>query len=125
MATWQEIGQDNFEAARELYINGRYRSSVSRFYYAAYAALTGEPLKTSFQPKSDREAPDHAHMPEWIKNYLTRFSPRQRADMAKLIRQLYEARIGADYKLRTTDEKTARDSRRNAVALLQYLEEDK
>ena len=88
MPTWKEIGQDNFRAARELYQAGHYRSSVSRFYYAAYAVLTEELLKTSFQPKADREAPDHAHMPEWIKTYLSRLSLRERLELSKLIRQL-------------------------------------
>ena len=42
MATWQEIGQDNFRAGRELIEAKRYRSSVSRFYYAAFSVLTHE-----------------------------------------------------------------------------------
>ena len=42
MATWREIGQDNFRAAVELYEIGWYRSAVSRFYYAALAVVTDE-----------------------------------------------------------------------------------
>ena len=36
MATWQEIGIDNFRAAVALYDCGYYRNATSRFYYAAF-----------------------------------------------------------------------------------------
>ena len=122
MATWREIGRENFRAARGCYQAQQYRSSVSRFYYAAYSVLTHELLLASFLPKADREAPDHAHLAEWIKTYLTSVSPRKRQEMASLIRQLYEARLVADYRLRTVDEVTARDSRRAALIIFRYLE---
>ncbi len=122
MATWQEIGVDNFRAGRELFDTKRYRSSVSRFYYAAFSVLTHELLQTSFQPKEEREAPDHLHMAEWIKTYLTKYSLRQRTDIAAAVRRLYESRLAADYRLRTVDELTAREARRDAVLVFTYLE---
>lgn len=42
MATWQEIGIDNFQAAVALYDGGFYRNAANRFYYAAFSALTHE-----------------------------------------------------------------------------------
>ena len=122
MATWQEIGQDNSRAGREMFEAGRYRSSVSRFYYAAFSVLTYELLQTSFLPKDERETPDHSHMAEWLKTYLTKYTLRQRIDMAAAIRRLYENRLAADYRLRTVDERTARDARRDAVLVFTYLE---
>lgn len=122
MATWQEIGVDNFRAGRELFDAKRYRSSVSRFYCAAFSVLTHELLQTSFLPKEERETPDHAHLPEWIKTYLTKYTLRQRTDMASAVRRLYERRLAADYRLRTVDEQTAREARRDAVLVFTYLE---
>lgn len=63
-------------------------------------------------------------MAEWLKTYLTKYTLRQRTDMAAAIRRLYERRLAADYRLRTVDEQTAREARRDSVLVFTYLEVD-
>ena len=50
MATWQEIGIDNFRAAVALYDGGYYRNATSRFYYAAFSVLTSELIRRGARP---------------------------------------------------------------------------
>ena len=57
MATCQEIGIENFQAGRELLNGGRYRSSVSRFYYAAFCVLTHELSLVGVDFGGDQETP--------------------------------------------------------------------
>lgn len=42
MATWAEVSLESYEAALVLLGEGHYRSSISRAYYAAYAAVTAK-----------------------------------------------------------------------------------
>lgn len=105
MATWQEIGIDSFRAGRELIDNGRYRSSVSRFYYAAFSLLTHELSESGADFGDDQETPNHKGLPKLI----------------AIIRRLYSARISADYQRRTTDEVITRSMMRDAATLFRLL----
>ena len=42
MADWSDLARDSLQAANEWLSTSRYRSCVSRAYYAAYAAVTSE-----------------------------------------------------------------------------------
>lgn len=73
MATWQEIGQDNFRAAVALYDGGYYRNAVSRFYYAAFAVLTHELIRRGARPafRDGRATPGHAQLALLVRTYFT------------------------------------------------------
>jgi len=118
VATWQEIGTDNLRAATLLYLNGRYRSSVSRSYYAAFSLLTHTLLQDGASFGDNQEAPSHRSLPKLIKQHL---ALRNTRESVAITRRLYAARIAADYQRRTTDEATARDVRRDLAQLLRYL----
>lgn len=121
MATWQEIGIKNFQAAQELYDGRHYRSSVSRFYYAAFSALTVEIARRGVVFPQNRETPSHAQLPQLIVRHLTQFSETRRGNIARVTARLYRSRLDADYSLTRVDKRSAGDALRDAAAILEYL----
>ena len=120
MPTWQEIAVENFQSARELMAVKRYRSSVSRFYYAAFSIVT-EKLSEQGIAFGEQETPNHKALPKLIKLHLP-LESRAKSDCVSITRRLYAARIAADYRLQTTNEAVAREARRDAALLFRYLE---
>lgn len=92
MVTWQEIGLENFQTARALYQSQRYRSSVSRAYYAAFSVLTHTLNAHGVYFGEQQETPNHKGLS-----------------------------LAADYQRRTTDAMTARDAMRDAAALFRLV----
>lgn len=92
MATWHDIAVDNFQAARELYQGRdgkpRYRSSVSRSYYAAFCLITSELRKAGVSFETGQETPSHKGLPKLMKLSLPQTNP-QKLEMVTLIRRLY------------------------------------
>ncbi len=121
MATWQKIGQDSFDAAQMLYEQQRYRSSVSRSYYAAFSVITHILVETGVRFGGLQETPTHQSVPKLMKQYLA-LSNRPMAGSIAIIRRLYARRIAADYQRRTTDAVIAREAIRDVVTLFRYLE---
>ena len=124
MATWQEIGVDKFRAAVALYDGGFYRNATSRFYYAAFAALTHELIGRGARPafRDGRATPGHAQLPLLMTTYFIHMSERRRANLAILVRTLYLDRLDADYSLLRVDKQGCRDSYRTAAKIFGYLE---
>lgn len=120
MVTWQEIGRDNFRAARDLYDVGQYRSSASRSYYAAFSVVTHELNAAGARFGGPQETPTHQAVPKLMKQYLT-LPGRQMITSIAIIRRLYAARIAADYQRRSTDGVAALDALRDAAAFFRYL----
>ncbi len=120
MATWREIGADNFRAGRELLDRKRYRSCVSRFYYAVFSVLTDELVESGASFGDDQETPNHKALPKLIRLHLT-LPVRSKADVTATVRRLYAARISADYQHRTTDEAVARAMMRDAAKVFRYF----
>lgn len=124
MATWQEIGIENYQAARELYQGRdgkpRYRSSVSRSYYAAFCLITSELRKVGVSFETGQETPSHKGLPKLMKLSLPQ-TDQQKMEMVTIVRRLYTWRIAADYQLRTTDATVAKEALRDAATLFRYL----
>ena len=120
MATWEEIGWENLAAGRELYLSGKYRSSVSRSYYAAFHIIT-HALEGKVGTDTGQETPNHKGLSKLIKQQLTQFSGQQQRDIVTIIRRLYDARIDADYRRRTTDKLSAQNASRDAARLFEYM----
>ncbi len=123
MATWQEIGIENFQAGRELLDKGRYRSGVSRFYYAAFSLLTHELSEAGVDFGDDQETPSHKGLPKLVRLHLP-LSVKQKTESIAIIHRLYSARISADYQRRTMDEPVTRDIMRDTAQLFRFLEVD-
>lgn len=108
-------------AAEALLREGRYRSCVSRAYYAAYCAATHEIIQKLTTFSHGRQNPSHEKVPVYIQNNLT--IPQARKDTAGtlyLILRLF--REDADYRPHVpVDEQLARGCVRNAAAIQREL----
>lgn len=100
MATWKELAVANLESAKKLRESDLHRSGVSRAYYAAYCALTGE-----MTPKHSREFtyqdnnPDHKQLMKLVRHNLKSgaLSSNFRKNLATSLEQLKGLREIADY----------------------------
>lgn len=124
MATWQEIGIDNFRAARDLYDTGRYRSATSRFYYAAFSVLTHELIRRGAGPdfRDGRATSGHAQLARLVETYFMHLSAERKNNLVSHITSLYGDRIAADYSLLRVDKRGARDSFTTTKKIFDYLE---
>ena len=123
MPTWQEVGQDNFRAAIELYESGRYRSAVSRFYYAVFSVVTDELLRRNAKIdfRDNRATPSHSQLPNLMERYLTHFSVDRQTHLRNYVRNVYRDRIGADYSLLRVDKQSAKETYRATEKVFRYL----
>ena len=96
MATWDQISRENLLAAKSLSQDSRWRSAVSRAYYAAYASVSGA-LEGLAQFPRDRYGPSHDLLPILVMTYLTTIGFFDRRKVAAASRRLYRYRIAADY----------------------------
>jgi len=105
VATWQEIGSDNFRAAVALYDGGFYRNATSRFYYAAFSVLTHELIGRGARPafRDSRATPGHTELPRLIRAYFTLMTDGRLDKLTTLVTALYLDRLNADYSLLRVD----------------------
>lgn len=75
------------------------RSSVSRYYYAAYQAVSCLLIYEGLNAPTDREAWSHADTPLLVVSRLSRVIPSlgRRFDIRYLLGLLYKVRLSADY----------------------------
>jgi uncharacterized protein (UPF0332 family) len=85
-----------FGFGESLFQDARWRSAVSRSYYAAYAAVSGAWEGLAQYPKG-RFGPSHDRLPKLVMTYLTELRFYERARVVKAARRLYRQRISADY----------------------------
>ena len=95
MATWREIATDNYAAVLELLSGRRWRSAVSRCYYAVYArSIAG--MKAGAVFPTGREGPRHAVLPAMVASGSLGDVPGA-VRLAGNIRKLYKLRLISDY----------------------------
>jgi uncharacterized protein (UPF0332 family) len=96
---WFAMAQESAQAAQIAEDAGLYRSTVSRYYYAAYQAVTAVLLYLGTQPPVEREAWSHEATPEMLRDHLPRVVPSRdtRKDLARRLAELYRGRVMADY----------------------------
>lgn len=123
MATWRDIADQNREAAQRLLRSGLYCSSVSRAYYAVYAAVTGRLVSAGAVPESDADNPSHRALPEMVEGNLRGLTRWERRDLKASARRLYQLRFDADYRARAAvDERTAVQGMSELVTALRILQ---
>ena len=121
---WLQLAREARSAAHSLTAPEHCRSCVSRCYYAAYLAVTGELLR---QCRGITFAhgwgnPPHHELPRYIKNNLTGLPISTRRELSRDLRLLYKMREDADYRpSATVDADLATDARRVAHAVLGAL----
>ena len=94
---WNDLAKDNQMAANEMLRAKRWRSSVSRAYYAAYSAATERLVRHRIAMPLGRTIPTHRALPNLIRYNLTRLSYPLRGQTANAIKKLYHLRLMADY----------------------------
>jgi uncharacterized protein (UPF0332 family) len=122
LATWQEVSLDSLEAARRLLVERHLRSSVSRSYYAAYSAITGELTRIGVRFPRGWHNPSHEQVIALIRNGL-KLSQAARWQINRAIRRLRHARQDADYRPDVSvGLDLARSCVRDAALILRTLE---
>ncbi len=115
MGDWREMSRESLAAAQHCLREKCYRSSVSRAYYAAYAALAAALAQRGMEFTLGREGPSHQALRQYVNQNIGAIKNRNRKRIVAAINQLYQNRIDADYKpARYVGHDTALISLRNA-----------
>jgi uncharacterized protein (UPF0332 family) len=121
MATWRQLSEDSLLAAETLLQDGRYRSCISRAYYAAYCAATHEIVQKLTTFSHGWRNPSHEKVPVYIQNNLTITQAKKDSIITDVV-ILRLFREDADYRPGVlVDEQTAQDCIRAAAAIQQDL----
>lgn len=131
MVTWYDVASDSRKAANEL-VRTRYRSCLSRAYYAAYAKVTHLLVQKGAPMPDGREGPHHpGHLPtgrakhkgirQLIVEKLTELDVAKRRALSELIGELYTLRLYGDY--RPSQEIDAAEAR-EAVSMMNTVFEN-
>lgn len=96
---WQEMARESEGAARLAEAGGCLRPAASRYYYAAYQAVTALLLYRGLTPPTEREAWNHVDTPQLLQDQLQTVirSRSRRNDLAQRLADLYRLRVVADY----------------------------
>jgi len=97
MPTWTDLSNDNRSAAYELQQHRRWRSCVSRAYYAIYSAVTKELIQRGVTMPKQRQNPRHELVPGLVRLQLCAVAYPRRNQLADAISRLYNLRCDADY----------------------------
>ncbi|MEM6560708.1 MAG: hypothetical protein AAF656_03835 [Planctomycetota bacterium] len=94
--TWTQVSRDSQSAAIEALDRRRWRTSVSRSYFAVYAAVTAVAVDRRVEFASDREGPEHRQLVGIVLRNLGLGD--NAGDVVGLATQLYQLRLRADYR---------------------------
>jgi uncharacterized protein (UPF0332 family) len=120
--TWLDLAKDARQSANRLLAEEKFRSCMSRSYYAAYSKVSHELVFTAgLTMPLNREGPNHpgelgtGGIRRLIQTSMPNMQPARRSKLSELIGRLYTLRIDADYK--PSVEVESRDAR-EAVSLM-------
>ncbi len=126
---WFAMADESLQAATLLEAQEFTRSSVSRYYYAAYQAITAVLLYRGVTlPVVDgtlREAWSHDDTPGIFVNQIERFVKNRefRRDVERRLQNLYEKRVVADYiTRRAITQSDLQQSRKDAKYVVRVVE---
>lgn len=121
MAEWYELASDSRKAANEM-VETRFRSCLSRAYYAAYSKVTnGLAAAPGVMFPQGREGPNHpgelgtGGIRRLIETSMPGMSQERRVKLSELVGSLYTLRLYADY--RPSIDIDARDAR-EAISMM-------
>lgn len=90
------MARENRAVAKDLRGEEKFRSSISRSYYAAYCAVTSV-LADSITFGYGGNNPTHNELPNFIMSNLGGISMDERHKIRKAVAKLFKARTDADY----------------------------
>ena len=93
---WNEMARDSYQAANELFDSRRWRSAVSRAYYAAYAVATAAALRDG-QSMPARGNPGHEQLQNMTLQGLHSLGHGHRSAAYAMLSTLFWLRVMADY----------------------------
>jgi uncharacterized protein (UPF0332 family) len=112
---------DSLRAAKTLAGEGRLRSAISRSYYAAYYAVTGELAAKGVTFARGWNNPAHEQLPDLVSHNLP-LSLERRRRLRKALRILRRAREDADYRPGiSVDRQATLDYLRAAILVMDAL----
>jgi uncharacterized protein (UPF0332 family) len=97
VATWRELSLDSLQAAQKLLVEGHWRSSVSRSYYAAYCAVSDQLVQRGVRFAHGWNNPTHDQVSALIRSGLA-LPLSTRRQLGRAVRRLRTARENADYR---------------------------
>lgn len=122
MATWRELSLDSLQSAEKLLLEGHWRSSVSRSYYAAYCAVSEQLVRRGVRFAHGWNNPSHDQVSALIRSGLA-LPLSARRQLGRAVRRLRTARENADYRPGLeVDRSLALACVHDAVLVIQTLE---
>lgn len=116
------MSMKSWKAAVALQKLRNHRSCVSRFYYAAFSAVTAEVRKVAHHFPNGFEHPPHPQMGKAIKRHLVQFDRPERNELRDAMSRLYNARLDADYRHQADPgDADARNAMRDARYVMESL----
>ena len=98
MATWRDMSRESLTAAGLAMRHECYRSSVSRAYFSAFAAVTAVLGEVGTKFAEPRLGPAHASVRTLIRKNMPGLSRQRRTRLLAAMNDLYESRLAADYR---------------------------
>ena len=92
-ATWKKVAEDSYSASSRLFAEGRWRSAISRAYYAAYSLVAEALAGKGLDMPMGREGPSHKKIPVLVENNLSSLKDRWR--VSRMLQDMYAYRLAA------------------------------
>jgi len=108
--TWKTAAEDNYSAASVLFSQRRWRSAISRAYYAVYSLVAHALSAKGIHMPMGREGPSHKRVPVLVERNLQELRD-VRWRVSKMVQDMYNYRLGADY--RPSDDVGDADARKS------------
>ena len=96
MPVWRELARDSYGAASLLAQARRWRSAVSRAYYAVFALVAFALVRKGVTMPRGREGPSHAKLAALVSTHLPELGGAKWRVFGQ-VKGLYALRIDADY----------------------------
>jgi uncharacterized protein (UPF0332 family) len=122
---WLRMAMESQRAALASEAEGCCRSSVSRYYYAAFQAISAVLLYAGCVPPEGEEAWSHAQTPDMLRVHFEPYVRKRdvRKSLASDLSELYKLRIYADYRGRVVIDGRLAEARRCSNRLVKVASE--
>jgi uncharacterized protein (UPF0332 family) len=122
---WREMARESSQAAHTAENESLWRSSISRYYYAAFQAVSAVLHYRGLIPPTGEEAWGHTTTPEMLAEHFTPYirSREARKRLGRQLEELYKLRIMADYRGSEKLDDRIGEARKYSDRLVKVVEE--